>query len=257
MLAIIDGQAVPVSDLATLLGLPPAERGPWVLLGTADDPHAFQVETVMQKRDVVVRGLTGRLRELKMVSGACIEPNGSILLVLDVPTLIERSAAAVPAASRLTDKQTMPERQLSVMVVDDALMVRELQRSILERGGYSVRAAIDGAEALAMLAEQPADLVVTDVEMPNLDGLQLIRNIRAHPRLSNIPVLIVSSHASEEDRQLGLDAGADGYIVKTSFDEAGLLNAVSRLLGRLGDARSERRKGHNSSTAPALVEAAQ
>jgi two-component system chemotaxis sensor kinase CheA len=255
MLAMIQGQAVPVSDLATLLGLPPAERGPWVLLGTADDPHAFQVETVMQKRDVVVRGLTGRLRELKMVSGACVEPNGSILLVLDVPTLIERSAAAVPAASRLTDKPTLPERQLSVMVVDDALMVRELQRSILERGGYSVRAASDGSEALAMLAEQAADLVVTDVEMPNLDGLQLIRNIRAHPRLSNIPVLIVSSHASEEDRQLGLDAGADGYIVKTSFDEAGLLNAVSRLLGRLGDGKSER-KGHTS-TAPALVEAAQ
>ena len=256
MLAMIDGQAVPVSDLATLLGLPPAERGPWVLLGTADDPHAFQVETVMQKRDVVVRGLTGRLRELKMVSGACIEPNGSILLVLDVPTLIERSAAAVPAASRLTDNQTIPERQLSVMVVDDALMVRELQRSILERGGYSVRAATDGAEALAMLADQRVDLVVTDVEMPNLDGLQLIRNIRAHPRLSNIPVLIVSSHAGEEDRQLGLDAGADGYIVKTSFDEAGLLNAVSRLLGRLGDARSVRREGQNSSTASALVEAA-
>jgi two-component system chemotaxis sensor kinase CheA len=93
--------------------------------------------------------------------------------------------------------------------------------------------------------------------MPNLDGLQLIRDIRAHPRLSNIPVLIVSSHASDEDRQLGLDAGADGYIVKTSFDEAGLLNAVSRLLGRMGAARSERREGQNSSTAPALVEAAQ
>ena len=99
MLAIVDGQAVPVSDLATLLGLPRAEGGPWILLGTADDPHAFQVETVLQKRDVVVRGLTGRLRELKTVSGACIEPNGSILLVLDVPTLIERSAATVHTGS--------------------------------------------------------------------------------------------------------------------------------------------------------------
>ena len=241
MLAIVDGQAVPVSDLATLLGLPPAEGGPWVLLGTAAAPHAFQVETVLQKRDVVVRGLTGRLRELKTVSGACIEPNGSILLVLDVPTLIERSTATLPIASSLTDKATLPERQLSVMVVDDALMVRELQRSILERGGYSVRTASDGAEALAMLAEQPADLVVTDVEMPNLDGLALIRTIRAHPRLANIPVLIVSSHASEEDHQLGLDAGADGYIVKTSFDEAGMLNAVSGLLGRIGNGKAPRR----------------
>ena len=254
-LAIIDGLAVPVSDLATLLGLPAASGGPWVLLGTAADSHAFQVETVLQKRDVAVRGLTGRLRDLKMVSGACIEPNGSILLVLDVSSLIERGSALVSITSSVIDKPSGHERQLSVMVVDDALMVRELQRSILERGGYTVRTASDGAEALAMLTEQPADLVVTDVEMPNVDGLTLIRNVRAHPRLSNIPVLIVSSHASEEDHQRGLDAGADGYIVKTSFDEAGLLSAVSRLLGRMGGETTRRHNGASAiatfNTAPA------
>ena len=83
-----------------------------------------------------------------------------------------------------------------------------------------------------MLTDKPADLVVTDIEMPNLDGFALTSSIRAHPRLANIPILIVSSRASAEDHQRGLDAGADGYIVKTSFDEAGLLSAVSRLLGR-------------------------
>jgi two-component system chemotaxis sensor kinase CheA len=99
-----------------------------------------------------------------------------------------------------------------------------------------VRTASDGAEALALLAEQTADLVVTDIEMPNVDGFMLTSSIRAHPAFANIPVLIVSSRASEEDHQRGLDAGADGYIVKTSFDEAGLLSAVSRLLGRTADA---------------------
>jgi two-component system chemotaxis sensor kinase CheA len=231
-LAVVDGRAVPVSDLAALLGLPSAGVGPWVLLGSADSPHAFQVETVLQKRDVVVRGLTGRLRELKAVTGACIEPNGSIVLVLDVSTLIERSMSAVAVGSKGAEIAAGPPPQLSVVVVDDTMMVRELQRSILERGGYAVRTASDGAEAMAMLSEAPADLVVTDVEMPILDGLQLIKNMRAHSRLANVPVLIVSSHGSEEDRQRGLDAGADGYIVKTSFDEAGLLSAVSRLLGR-------------------------
>ena len=233
-LAVVDGHAVPVSDLASLLGLPTSHGGPWVLLGTAESPHAFQVETVVQKRDVVVRGLTGRLRDLKAVSGACIEPDGSILLVLDISTLIERSLSAVVAGSNGGDKAVGPPPQLKVVVVDDTLMVRELQRSILERGGYAVRTASDGAEALAMLIAVPADLVVTDVEMPNLDGLQLITNMRSHPRLTNIPVLIVSSHGTEEDRQRGMDAGADGYIVKASFDEAGLLSAVSRLLGRTG-----------------------
>jgi two-component system chemotaxis sensor kinase CheA len=231
-LAVIDGVAVPVSNLGTLIGLPTDDEGPWVLLGTPASAHAFQVESVLQKRDVVVRGLTGRLRNLKAVSGACIEPNGSILLVLDVPTLIERSDSLAEHASRVVDKAAGPARQLTVMVVDDALMVRELQRSILERGGYEVRTASDGAEALAMLADQPADLVVTDIEMPNLDGFALTSSIRADPRLANVPVLIVSSRASDEDHQRGLDAGADGYIVKTSFDEAGLLSAVSRLLGR-------------------------
>jgi two-component system chemotaxis sensor kinase CheA len=132
-------------------------------------------------------------------------------------------------------------------VVDDALMVRELQRSILERGGYAVRTASDGAEALAMLANEPADLVVTDLEMPNLDGFALTSSIRAHPRLTNIPVLIVSSRASAEDHQRGLDAGADGYIVKTSFDEAGLLSAVSRLLGREFDPTAQRHNGSATS----------
>jgi two-component system, chemotaxis family, sensor kinase CheA len=241
-LAVIDGLAVPVSNLAQLLGLPTTDEGPWVLLGTPANSHAFQVETVLQKRDVVVRGLTGRLRGLKAVSGASIEPNGSILLVLDVSTLIERGMALAETASGVLDKPATA-RQLSVLVVDDALMVRELQRSILERGGYAVRTASDGAEALAMLAEQPADLVVTDIEMPNVDGFLLTSSIRKHPGLANIPVLIVSSRASEEDQQRGLDAGADGYIVKTSFDEAGLLSAVSRLLGRTADATHRGPKG--------------
>jgi len=251
-LAIVDGEAVPVSDLASLLGLPSAGAGPWVLLGAADSAHAFQVETVLQKRDVVVRGLTGRLRELKAVSGACIEPNGSILLVLDVSTLIERSMSAVPISAAEAAIATGPPPQLSVIVVDDTMMVRELQRSILERGGYAVRTASDGAEAMAMLDAVPADLVVTDVEMPKLDGLQLIKNMRAHSRLANVPVLIVSSHGTDEDRQRGLDAGADGYIVKTSFDEAGLLSAVSRLLGRSGSIAPPTRNGaRGRSTAPA------
>jgi two-component system chemotaxis sensor kinase CheA len=233
-LAVVDGLAVPVSDLASLLGLPDAGSGPWVLVGTEANPHAFQVETVLQKRDVVVRGLTGRLRDLRAVSGASIEPNGTILLVLDVSNLIERSTTVIEPGSRVSEKLAGVAPQLRVMVVDDTMMVRELQRSILERGGYRVRTASDGAEALALLNEEPADLVVTDLEMPNLDGFQLVKSIRSHPRLTNVPVLIVSSHASAEDQQRGLDAGADGYIIKTSFDEAGLLSAVSRLLGRSG-----------------------
>src|SRR5260370_11553002 len=113
---------------------------------------------------------------------------------------------------------------------------------MLERAGHGVRTANDGVEALSLLVDEASDVVVTDIEMPNMDGFELLRAIRAHARMSNIPVLIVTSRGSEEDHQKGLDAGADGYIVKTSFDEAGLLGAVARLLGRSnsGDAPSGR-----------------
>jgi two-component system chemotaxis sensor kinase CheA len=105
---------------------------------------------------------------------------------------------------------------------------------MLERAGYSVRTAGDGAMALEMLTRDPADLVVTDLEMPNMDGFVLTRSIRANAHLANIPVLIVSSHASQADHLAGLDAGADAFIVKASFDEAGLLSAVAGLLGGTG-----------------------
>jgi two-component system chemotaxis sensor kinase CheA len=118
-----------------------------------------------------------------------------------------------------------------ILVVDDALTVRELQRSILERAGFDVRVAIDGRQALARLAEEPSDLVLTDIEMPLMDGFALTEAIRAHPSLANIPVLILSSRSNETDRQRGLDAGADGYIVKSGFDEGSLLTAVNRLVG--------------------------
>ncbi len=228
--AVIDGRAVTVSDIASLLGLTPVESGTWLLLGTATDQSAFQVEAVLSKRDVVVRGLTGRLRNLEAVTGAAVQPNGTILLVLDVSNLIARSLVAVEPSNPAAIKASKPARQLSVLVVDDALMVRELQRSMLERAGYAVRTASDGEAALEMLTHEPADLVVTDLEMPNMDGFVLTRSIRANAHLANIPVLIVSSHVSQEDHLKGLDAGADAYIVKTSFDEAGLLSAVSGLL---------------------------
>jgi two-component system chemotaxis sensor kinase CheA len=132
------------------------------------------------------------------------------------------SAADAPAA---------PKVRARVLVVDDALTVRELQRSILERGGYEVLTATDGVEAMAVLAEGPVDLVLTDVEMPRMDGFALTEAIRAHPARGNVPVLILTSLANEADRQRGLEAGADGYIVKSAFNEAALLAAVERLLG--------------------------
>ena len=151
--------------------------------------------------------------------------------MLDPPGLIQRALQSnrTNGLSRAPGDVTVHRR--SVLVVDDALIVRELQRGILQRAGFDVRVAADGQQALAQLAERRSDLVVTDVEMPTMDGFALTEAIRGHPSLANIPVLIVTSRSSDADRQRGLDAGADGYIAKSAFDEASLLSAVNRLLG--------------------------
>jgi len=182
----------------------------------------------------LLKSLGGLLPRLDVVAGAAIEADGSVLVVLEPAALIERARrphrSPAGAAERSGAPRPSPSRS-SVLVVDDALTVRELQRSILERAGYEVRTAADGLEALSRLAEQPADLVLTDVEMPRMDGFALTEAIRAHQALRNTAVLVLSSRSGDDDRRRGLEAGADGYIVKSAFDQATLLDAVERLLG--------------------------
>ena len=229
----VDGHAVPVQVLAETLGLGAGKgtKGPLVVLADTSRRHAFQVDRLIGQRDVVIKALDPLLPHLPAIAGASVEPDGSILLVLDPPGLIRRATQAGRAVGLRTPSTDVQAGRHSILVVDDALTIRELQRGILERAGFSVRVAVDGLHALANLAEAPCDLVLTDIEMPNMDGFGLTEAIRAHPTLANIPVLILSSRSSPADRQRGLDVGADGYIQKSGFDEASLLTAVNRLLG--------------------------
>jgi two-component system chemotaxis sensor kinase CheA len=205
--------------------------GPVVVLADASRRHAFAIDALAGQRDVVIKALSPLVPHVPVVAGASVEADGSILLVLDPPALIQRAMQSGRTAIASSAKPAVGVDRRRVLVVDDALIVRELQRGILERAGYDVQVASDGRQALASLAQQPSDLVVTDVEMPVMDGFALTEAIRAHPTLANTPVLIVSSRASEADRERGLEAGADGYITKSAFDESSLLTAVNRLLG--------------------------
>lgn len=234
------GEIVPVIPLARALGVHDSDpQGPVVVLSGAARRHAFRVDALIGRRDVVVKELSSVLPRLPVLSGASVEPGGAVMLVLDAIGLVgaargidSRRPAPLPSATaEVAEASVAAARGVRVLVVDDALTIRELQRSILERAGYEVVTAADGEEALARLAEQPAELVVTDVEMPRLDGFGLTERIREHPQLSSIPVIIVSSRAADEDRRRGLDAGADAYLVKTAFDEGDLLAAVERVLG--------------------------
>ena len=144
---------------------------------------------------------------------------------------------AVPAltgpSARTAGPRTAGPRHRKVLVVEDSFTVRELQRSILEAAGYSVVTARDGRDALAVLdRDAGVSLVITDLEMPGLDGIGLTRAIRAGTARSSLPVIIVTSRAAEEDRLSGIEAGADAYMAKRSFDQQALLATVERLVGR-------------------------
>jgi two-component system chemotaxis sensor kinase CheA len=231
---LVEGRPVPVSTLAGTIGLDATadvSGGSIVVLADTAHRHAFEVDRLVGQRDVVLKGLNRLLPHLPAVAGASVEPDGSVLVVLDPPGLIQRARHAAPVTTTRPAADGAQATRRRILVVDDALTVRELQRSILERAGFDVRVANDGKQALSRLAEEPSDLVLTDIEMPNMDGFGLTEAIRAHPSLTNIPVLILSSRSSETDRQRGLDAGADGYIIKSGFDEGSLLAAVNRLLG--------------------------
>jgi two-component system chemotaxis sensor kinase CheA len=219
--------AVPVASLAMTLGIGGGDHGPIVVVAGDHAEQAFRVDALMDQRDLVVKGLGRLLPRLEAVAGAGIQPDGTVVVVLDIPGLVkgarEEGTVTPPATA-------MAPHRASILVVDDALTVRELERSILERAGYTVRVAADGREALVLLSRAASDLVLTDLEMPSLDGLALTETIRKDPALGKMPVVILTSHDSEDDRKRGLAAGADAYIVKSGFDQQRLLSVVEQLL---------------------------
>ncbi len=236
-MTMLDGRPVPISSLAAVLGTGNGTVGPSVVVAGLTRSHAFTVDDLVDQRDVVVKGLGELVPRLPAVAGAGVQPDGSILLVLEAAGLIERARRmdngdrSQEAASGGGREEPVPQRAASILVVDDALTVRELQRSIFENAGYRVRVAINGEEALVEISHERPDLVLTDVQMPRMDGFELTEAIRKQPALASLPVIILTSRGSDEDRRRGLDVGADGYIVKSGFDQAALLSAVERLLG--------------------------
>jgi two-component system, chemotaxis family, sensor kinase CheA len=225
---------LPLADLGELVGAGHSSRpeGPAVVLTTGRGRLAVRVDELLGQRDVVVQDLGRVLPRLPLIAGASVDPDGSLLLVLDPGGLVERGRARELAAPRVPSGAPAPAQAPSprVLIVDDELMVRELERSILSRAGFEVVAAADGAQALQLLREQQVDLVLTDLEMPGVDGFALTRAIRADARLTSLPVLVLSGHEGGRDRRRVLDAGADAFLVKSGFDELALLGAIRRLL---------------------------
>lgn len=187
------------------------------------------VTEVLGEQTYVTRRLPGHFLAVEGVAGAVVLPDGRLAPVLDVPALLNRrgQTSAMPvAAGSGVEARRVPH----VLVVDDSLTSRTLERNILTAAGYEVTTAVDGEEGWAILQTGNFDLVVSDVEMPRLTGLEFTRRIRATPRFERLPVILVTSLGSKHDLAEGAAAGANEYIVKGRFDQTQLIEAVARLL---------------------------
>ncbi len=234
----VNGQAVPLVRLGEVLGLPRSvkkvedtEYIPVLILRAAETRVSFSVETILQEQEVLVKTLGKQLSRVRNVAGATVLGSGRLVPILNVPDLIKSASrgarGGIGPAIRVEEPASTTK---SVLVVEDSITSRMLLKNILESSGYQVTTSVDGLEAWNALKRDPFDLVVSDVEMPRMNGFELTAQIRGDERLSEIPVVLVTSLGSREDRERGIEVGANAYIVKGNFDQNNLLETVERLV---------------------------
>jgi len=225
------GRTVPLWPLDAVLGRsqrPPAGNRLAVLVTNAGSTVGLMVDRLLDEEEVVLKPVGALLESARLVTAGAVLGGGRIALLLDVDAVVKAASHVRAGATGTTESESA--RRYSILLADDALTTREVERAILDAAGYEVTAVADGQAAWEQLARRSFDLVVTDVEMPRMDGIALTRQITSDPRTARIPVIIISSLAKEEDRRRGLEAGAAAYIVKSAFDQENLLDLIERLI---------------------------
>lgn len=240
---------VPLVNLAELLGMPGVdkvqetrEKVPVIVVVYGRQRKGFVVDTITSEQEVVVKTLGEYLGKIENIAGAAILGNGDIAFILNVPDLMSaanvRSYINAPSleqqpniASPAAEKKKPEKFQKVILLVEDSLTTREMEKNILETVGYKVVMAIDGLEAVNQIVSQKIDLIITDIEMPNMDGIQLTHNLKQDAKYKHIPIIIVTAVESVEDKRRGIEAGAEAYILKSEFDQTNLLQTVESFIG--------------------------
>ncbi len=234
----LSGRALALVRLADALELPRAQSNGEahaatlvLVLGTGDQRIAFAVDAVLDEQEVLVKPLRAPLSRVRNISGATVLGSGHVAPILNVSDLLKSARKAGSAVVRAAAGARPAHAEAhSVLVAEDSITSRMLLKSILESAGYKVKTAVDGIEAFTLVRAEPFDLVVSDVEMPRLNGFDLTARIRADKKLAELPVVLVTALETREDRERGIDVGANAYIVKSSFDQRHLLDVVRRLV---------------------------
>ncbi|MBV4509721.1 hybrid sensor histidine kinase/response regulator [Pseudomonas sp. SWRI22] len=216
-------------------GQSPSDTLKVVVIRERDAVYGIAVERFIGERTLVVLPLDDRLGKVQDISAGALLDDGSVVLIVDVEDML-RSVDKLLNTGRLEriarrSQQATEAPRKRVLVVDDSLTVRELQRKLLLNRGYEVAVAVDGMDGWNALRSEDFDLLITDIDMPRMDGIELVTLLRRDSRLQSLPVMVVSYKDREEDRRRGLDAGADYYLAKASFHDDALLDAVVELIG--------------------------
>ena len=234
-----DGHALPLISLRHVLqmgggdqSLLASSRIPVVLVSAAGKRVALRVEALLSVQQVVIKSLGKQLRRVRNVGGVTILGDGRLVPVLNVADIM-RSIHGKSLSSAAIPFVTVEPKRRQVLVVDDSITTRTLEKHILENAGYEVTTLVDGQEAWELIygnEKSLPGLVVSDIDMPRMSGFDLTRAIKDDNRFNHIPVILVTSLDSAEDRLNGMEAGADAYIVKSTFDQKELLEAIERLM---------------------------
>ncbi|MGE9295461.1 MAG: Hpt domain-containing protein [Puniceicoccales bacterium] len=206
-----------------------------VVINDRNQLYGVEVDRLLGEADLVVRPLDPRLGKVPGISSASLSEDGEPILILDVEDLIASIDKLLSGGARLETRRSEHGESRAdlkrILVVDDSITVRETERQLLENAGYAVEVAVDGADGWNAVRLGEFDLVVSDIDMPRMNGYEFVSKIRADSRLENLPVIVVSYKDREEDRIKGLDAGADYYLTKSSFQDDTFIQAVRDLIG--------------------------
>lgn len=236
----IDVHPVSIARLSDLLELPysepvrpeGADQGlPCILVRVGDERIGLLVDDVVDEQEVVLKPIGALLRRVRNVSGSTILGSGEVCMILNPVELVRTIAThGGRVVAPRVEVKSAASSEATVLLVEDSITTRIQEKRILESAGYRVIQAVNGLDALEKLGSHAVDAVVTDITMPNMDGLRLTQRIRAEGRYQALPIILVTMLASDEDKRQGLAAGASAYLTKPSFDQSVLLDTLQRLV---------------------------
>lgn len=231
-------QVIVLVSLAELLGLSPKTNTqqekfvPLLVVHSGEKSIALKVDVILNEMEVLVKSLTGVASTSKPIAGATVLGSGQVVPIINIAELSKLVAVEgmTNSYSIKPVESVTPVVSKSILLVDDSITTRMLLKNILETAGFVVSTAVDGMDAWSKIKLEKYSLVVTDLEMPNMDGFALIKRIREDKKLASLPVVIISTRDAQEDKIRGMDVGADAYIVKKGLNDHDLLAVVQELI---------------------------